>query len=126
MVPKIGEKHFGDQSLLNWNFRGKWKALPGSLVRVVHSKLRTNFSRLLNLDYTMHMHESQAFSAPAVIHWLGEPKPWSRKSWMRVDADTRQMRASSKTSPHSTLWWQLCSDGLRDVPLALLSGIATG
>lgn len=119
-VPKAGEKRFGDQSLLNWHFRNAWKALPASLTRAVHSKLRTNFTRLLHLDYQRRVtDEGLKFSAPAVMHWLGEPKPWSLKAGLHVDAaawDTKKS-ATKPPSPHTRLWWQLCRDHLRDAPL---------
>ena len=116
MVPKIGERRFGDQSLVNWHFRDSWRALPPSLIRLVHSKLRANMTRLLHLDYqTRITSEGTATSAPGVIHWLGEPKPWARRSGIRIDIKTGSLVPVSKPSPHASLWWQLCREHLQDI-----------
>ena len=121
-VPKMGEKHLGDQSLLNWYFRGTWKALPPSLVQTVHPKVRSITTRL-HYSHVVLQNES---NVPAVIHWLSEPKPWSRKSGMRIDTKAWDLKANSRPSPHSRLWWSLCRDHLRDAPEELLAKHAGG
>ena len=63
--------------------------------------------------------ESLMASDPAVIHFLSEPKPWSRAA-LRIDAVSRQPLATAPSSAHAKLWWQLCGDKLGDLPVKAL------
>jgi hypothetical protein len=97
VVPKANEKNFGDQSILNHYFQGNWLALPHSLVHPVHPKNR--------IDPAMALKRGAA-----VLHWVGEPKPWSGLA--------SKVGAAPKAKPtlHAELWWQLCKEHVSDVP----------
>lgn len=110
-VPKASEKNFGDQSLLNWYFRHSWLALPPSLVSVgTHPK-----SKDINWLRT---------KGPAVLHWLGEPKPWKAKG-LRVNATANGFLADWATGwkrSAPSFWWNLCGEHLEGVPRRWLGG----
>ena len=102
----VGEKIFGDQSLLNLYFGPRWKSLPTATVVAASNRVNINAESLMASD-------------PAVIHFLSEPKPWSRAA-LRIDAVSRQPLATAPSSAHAKLWWQLCGDKLGDLPVKAL------
>ena len=103
-VPKANEKTFGDQSILNWNFRNGWFALPPSLVQVVHPKLQANVEELVHSD------------EHAVLHWVGEPKPWTHKAGLRIGAQQGAAAAGGRgPKSQAELWWRLCSRHMQGV-----------
>jgi hypothetical protein len=115
-IAKIGEKLFGDQSLLNYYFpRSKVRPLPGSLSTVVHARMAVDTTRVMAAD-------------PAVIHWLSEPKPWCRPSLQIIQetptvvvGEQRQHeRQPLRASSQAQLWWDMCRDKVSDVPARML------
>ena len=103
-VAKVGEKIFGDQSLLNVYFKDSWRPLPTATAAVAPSRVTVDASRVIGSD-------------PAVVHWLSEPKPWCRPA-LRLEPRTRQPVAS--LSGQAKLWWDLCEDKVTDVPARML------
>lgn len=103
----IGEKLFGDQSLLNLYFRRRWRPLPQSTMVAAPSRINVDPVRVLAAD-------------PAVVHFLSEPKPWLRSA-LRIDPSTRQpVGGLSKLSGQAKLWWELCADKVGEVPARAL------
>ena len=98
IIGRAGEKLFGDQSLLNWYFRGRWKPLPAAMVRHVPAKVSVDPARILAMD-------------PAVLHWVSEPKPWSRAT-LRKDGITHTLHPSTS---QAQLWCKLCCKHLNDL-----------
>ena len=101
-IPKVGEKLFGDQSLLNWYFRSHWKPLPSSMMALAPAKAGVVPAKLRGMD-------------PAVIHWLSEPKPWSR-AVLKPEGDVVGQKRG--VNAQAQLWWELCRDRLDGVPPA--------
>ena len=91
---RAGERHFGDQSLLNWNFRYRWRALPAGVMAVAPAKVGVDGSRILAAD-------------PAVVHWLSEPKPWSMLGQHQNDRPAKPTRPSGGMTAQAQLWWRL-------------------
>ncbi len=102
----VGEKIFGDQSLLNLYFGRHWKPLPTATVVPASNRVNVNAESLMAGD-------------PAVVHFLSEPKPWTRPG-LRIDAATKRPLAAVPLSTHAKLWWQLCGDKVDDLPTRML------
>ena len=67
--PKACEIHQGDQSLLNAEYVGAWHQLPESLLGIAHG----NVAIRAQLAFNRSALEARD---PAIIHFVGEPKPW--------------------------------------------------
>ena len=110
-VARAGEKNFGDQSIINWNFHGRWQVLPTSLERIVNARmpvgrLAGNLSKVTGAQL--------GGDQPALVHWVGEPKPWSSKAGMYFDPEARHPpRVRGKLNDGATLWWSMCREHVR-------------
>mmetsp|Transcript_8603 Transcript_8603/g.22479 ORF Transcript_8603/g.22479 Transcript_8603/m.22479 type:complete len:327 (+) Transcript_8603:66-1046(+) len=112
-IVKTGEKIFGDQSLLNFYFRGRVRSLPVSTMAVAPARVGVDPAHVMATD-------------PAVVHWLSEPKPWCRPSLNVQEtqaigpgpglSERRPLHASSQAQ----LWWDMCRDKVSDVPVQML------
>ena len=80
-IERVGEKMFGDQSILNFYFQRKWLTLPSGIMGVAPAKVGVSSARVLAPD-------------PAVLHWISEPKPWSLTS-LHLDASSNCQRVSA-------------------------------
>ena len=111
-VPKVNEKYFGDQSIVNWYFRKSWLALPPSLAHTVHPRMKADAKKIAKQDV-------------AVLHWMGEPKPWSRNADLRLessflDAGNAKLASGVTPSDQAALWWRYCGEHMQGVPRAWL------
>ena len=83
---KVCEKRLTDQSLFNWEFRGKYVALPYS-----YNAQPTRWKRPPPVNA----------SALAVLHFIGDPKPWTQDG---VSEKQHPWHASA-----SRLWAEACA-----------------
>ena len=93
---KACESHVGDQSVLNAEFANNWHQLPTSLIGAAHSgnsRAQRSFNRsgLEAID-------------PAIVHFMGEPKPWE------VLQDLRKHEGRNATVPSSSTTYGLWRD----------------